>query len=279
LWDGWQRCLLEYFSIDSPVTEVYLMRLFVKRLCLGLAVVSVVCSPVVQGVADQSGVAQAQTPPPSVDAAPAASAAAVNQEPDVIDLGNDRYRIGTIEIDRALGAFVVPGVVLRKEPPLEYVAVTKGGMKGYESLLELEVNAFEFNLACVLIGLNPDNASPSEGHFAEKAVDGDRVAITLSWTVADKTITAAVGDVLLQEGVDARKDAWAYTGSIFDPGGYYLAQEFGPLIGFVHDPVAVIDHVTGLGLGNWGSILVRDDVPPPGSAISVTVKMLQSESL
>ena len=83
-------------------------------------------------------------------------------QPKVDDLGDQRYRIRLIEVDKARQRFTVPGAVLRHEPPLEFVAATKGGSKAYESLLELGANAFEFNLACILIGLDAEKGDAPE---------------------------------------------------------------------------------------------------------------------
>jgi hypothetical protein len=78
-------------------------------------------------------------------------------KPEIVDLGNGRYRVGPVEVDKAQGP-TVPGHVLRSEPPLEFLAVAKGGRKGYEAMIELDATAFEF-IACILIGLDGEHAT------------------------------------------------------------------------------------------------------------------------
>ena len=71
-------------------------------------------------------------------------------------LGQDRYQIGRIVVDKRARTFTVPGRVHVLGKPLEYLATSPGGMKAYETLLELDATGSEFNLACILIGLERD---------------------------------------------------------------------------------------------------------------------------
>jgi hypothetical protein len=107
-------------------------------------------------------------------------------------------------------------------------------------------------------------------------VDGDEVDIRVRWETDDGRHDVPVGQLIYQEGTEARADRWVYTGSMFSPEGIYLAQDFGPLIGFVHDPVAIIDHAAGIGLNAWGSVLVSEDHPEVGSAITLSIRHVVS---
>ena len=71
-------------------------------------------------------------------------------------LGQERYQVGRIVIDKRARSFTVPGRVHVLGKPLEYLATSPGGMKAYETLLELDATGSEFNLACILIGLERD---------------------------------------------------------------------------------------------------------------------------
>ncbi len=193
-------------------------------------------------------------------------------QPQVKDLGNQRYQVGQIEIDKAEKSFAVPGSVIRRTPPVEFVAVTKGGHKAYESLLELNADAFEFNLACILIGLDARNAKAPRFHFDKAPAEGDAVELSIAWTEAGKTTTVAAGELLAGSG-DKAKDEWVYTGSRFTPDGRYLAQQDGTLVGFVHDPSSIIEHRAGVGLNAFGSIRGREEaLPPVGTAIRLVVR-------
>jgi len=193
-------------------------------------------------------------------------------QPEVKDLGNQRYQVGQIEIDKTKNLFTVPGVVIRQAPPVEFVAVTKGGHKAYESLFELNANAFEFNLACILIGLDARKARAPQFHFDKAATEGDAVDLSITWLQAGKTVLVSAGEILAGPGGQT-KDEWVYTGSRFTPDGRYLAQQDGTLIGFVHDPSSIIEHRTGIGLNAFGSIQGRKEaLPAMGTPIQLSVR-------
>jgi len=202
------------------------------------------------------------------------------EQPPIKRLDGQRYQIGSIVVDKARRQFTVPGVVAKYERPedaLEFVAGTKGGHKLYETLLELDANAFEFNLACILIGLEAHASQQPSYHFDPRKVLGDPVAIFVSWGQGGAEVRRTPSQ-LLRVGADGPvSDDWVYTGSTFTPDGQYLAQLDGVLVGFVHDPASIIQHRTGLGLGAYGAVRFRPSaVPPPGTAIDLTVERLES---
>ena len=195
--------------------------------------------------------------------------------PQVQDLGNQRYRIGEIEIDKAKGEFRVSGRVLRAAPPLEFVVVTQGGHKAYEALLEVNADAFQFNLACILIGLDASLADP--GHITDmnQPVKGDPVEISVSWLDGGKNITVNASDLLVVGEPAQRVESqdWVYTGSLTLDDGRYFADLSGTLIGFVHRQETIIEHKQGIGLGNYGSVNVNRDIAPPvGTQIELIVR-------
>jgi hypothetical protein len=178
-------------------------------------------------------------------------------QPAVEDLGGGRYRIGAIVLDQNAAAFTVPGRVLRLEPPLEYLAVTVGGAKGYESLLELEADAYQFNLACILIGLSNDGAVAPDYQFDRDEVVGPRVRVHVSIGTGDQRVDVEAGQLITDRGEPVTGSEWVYFGSIYTPGrpeDPFLASQAGTLIGLVHDPASIIEHRTGIGIGRYGSI-------------------------
>jgi hypothetical protein len=200
----------------------------------------------------------------------------VDRDPDVVQISATRYRVGPIELDTSTKRLQVPGRVLRRDPPLEYLAVTRGGLKAYESLLELDATAYEFNLACILIGLDPEASVLPEYQFDQDPVVGPRVRVEASWEAEGKTVTAHAAELLTAGGAPIDADAWAYTGSVVVPDGRYLAHFAGTLIGFVHDPASVIEHVKGLGIGNYGLIAGNAAlVPVEGTPITLSVQLDQ----
>lgn len=203
----------------------------------------------------------------------------------VEDLGGGRYRIGAITVDRTAGQFVVPGRVLHvDDAPLEYIAVSRGGMKGYESLLEVDARGTEFNLACILLGLEAPERGPA-AQFERKPPTGPSVQVGVRWQADGKTVTRTVQEVLdlaaRPRGAPAPPpnlpppppEDWAYAGSFVQPNdGRYVADATGTLVGFVHDPASIIEHRTGLGIGAYGSVQGNPEVlPPVGSPVELIV--------
>jgi len=195
------------------------------------------------------------------------------KESAVEDLGNGRYRIGAIEIDKDAQRFTVPGTTigLAEDMPIEFLVIAKGGPKSYEALVELDVSAVEFNLACILIGLDTANASHPRHHFDQTRVTGDVVDVRVSW-VRDGREQSFEIERLLRGTSEPGDHVWVYTGSFFTPDGAYMAAMSGTLIGVVHDPESIIQHQNGLGLGNYGAVTADPDVmPPAGTRVTVSV--------
>jgi hypothetical protein len=197
-------------------------------------------------------------------------------KPQVLDLGDGRYRVGQVEVDSALQRFTVPGRVLRAGPPIEFLAVARGGRRSYEAMIELDATAFEFNLACNLIGLDAERARGRPGFtYDPQPVDGDRVALELSWE--DGGPTSRAPEALLTDGGPQPVGEWVYTGSDFTNDGSFLAHVDGTLIGLVHDPSSVIEHESGLGMESGGSISTTSEAPPADTAVVLTVERVGAQ--
>jgi hypothetical protein len=203
------------------------------------------------------------------------TAPAISNEtaPPIEDIGNGHYRIGSIEIDKNAQKFTVPGttIALDKNMPIEFLAIAKGGYKSYEALVELDVSAVEFNLACILIGLDSARASHPEYHFDKRRVTGDIVDVRVSWMRDGVEQTYEI-ERLIQGMTEPGDHAWVYTGSLFTPDGTYMATMVGTLIGVVHDPESIIQHQNGMGIGEYGAIVYDPDVMPvAGTQVTVSV--------
>lgn len=241
------------------------------------------CLVIMLGLVVVSAPSFAQQKTPAETLAPATGAPPVEQQPssaprrpEVLDLGAGRILVGNIVVDKELGEFRVPGRMLKLDTataPIEFLAAARSGDKGYESALELDVSAFEFNLACILIGLTENAKSQPYAHFDPKPVEGDPVDIRVSWRLDGRLHDRPVGDLIKLSTGTREPDEWSYTGSAFNENGSYRAQVWGTLIGVVHDPDSIIHHRTGLGLNDYGAVIINHDVaPPPDTRIVLTVR-------
>ena len=193
--------------------------------------------------------------------------------PPLVDLGDGRYQMGEILLDKPARWFSVPGRVIRDQPPLEYLAVKKTGHKAYESLFELDTTANEFNVACILIGLDADNAILPKHHFDVEPVQGDAVTVEIEWRLDGGEKIVPAETLFLVDGKPVESSGWVYTGSVILPDKRYLAEEVGTLIGFVHDQDSIIEHREGIGIGRFGEVKINQSAAPPlGTPIHVIVR-------
>jgi hypothetical protein len=199
---------------------------------------------------------------------------------DMEHLGGERYRIGEIMVDREAHQLVVPGKVLHLDDTLEYLAVARNGHKAYESLLELSTTPREFNLACILIGLDDASSVKPRYQFDETKLAGPTVAVTIEWTMDGETRTSTGANALQVGDTPFDDDSWVYIGSDTSQDGRNFAADMsGALIGFVHDPTSIIEHVNGAGIGDYGLITGNDDaLPAEGDPVMLTVKVIGDTS-
>lgn len=202
------------------------------------------------------------------------TASAQSQPPVLKSLGGDRYQIGAIVVDKRVRRFSVPGRVHLLGKPLEYLATAPGGMKAYETLFELDTGGTEFNLACILVGLERDPALGQVDRGIQEPLKGPRVAISIAWTEGGKRRRISAAEAVLnpEAGVKPADVGWVYIGApAFDSNGQFPAEKTGTLIGFVHDANCVIESVVGIGIGAYGSVRGSALLPPVGSAIELIV--------
>lgn len=202
------------------------------------------------------------------------AAVAPSRVGEIKSLGNDRYLIGRIVVNKRGRSLAVPGRVNVIDKPLEYLATTPDGRRAYESLLTLDTSGSELNLACILIGLERDPRAPLSQPLSQP---GPLVLLSVAWTdAAGQRRQVSAAEALL--GVDASaKDAaidWAYTGSFSSIDGKHLAaDQTGSLISFVKkDPSGIFEAVSGVGLGAYGTVRGNASLPPEGSPIELVVE-------
>ena len=196
--------------------------------------------------------------------------------PQLKALGGDRYQVGRIVVDKSAHRFTVPGRVHALGKPLEYLATSPGGKKAYEALLELDASGTELNLACILIGLERDAGVPPWKPLGQAGQVGQRVALSLAWTENGQRRQVIAAEALLDAEARPRAAAveWAYTGSFTSKDGSQLAADVtGTLISFIKkDPTGIIEAVSDISLGPYGSVRGSPLLPPEASAIELIVE-------
>jgi hypothetical protein len=191
-------------------------------------------------------------------------------------VGRDLVRIGTILVDTAKKEFSISGFV-NEVQFLEFLANTKGGWKAYESAIELDTNAVNFNVACLLIGLDNTGAVAPRFQFDPEPPQGHPVDLFVEWDEggkprrvrAEQLVYNRVTKQTLAEG------PWVYTGSVFRQANQYLAEVEGVLVGFMHTPASVIDSARRI-VGVWGDSGINPELNlKPGMQVKLIVQALR----
>ncbi len=194
----------------------------------------------------------------------------------VKDLGNGKFRIGNILIDKNKKEATVPGRIIINEGIIELIACTKGGFKAYESALEMDTDAKTFNLSMILIGLDPKKGKATAYHFDPNPPEGDSIEIIVQWDTEKEKKTIMAQEIIhdMNTGKIFPASHWVYTGSVFLENGIYLADEAGVLVGFVHDPAPVIESpLPDDETGSFGSLVVNSTIlPEVGTKIQMIIK-------
>ena len=167
--------------------------------------------------------------------------AAQGTEKLVEKLGNNRFQLGEIIIDKDHDSLRFPAEVNMNEGLLELLLCTPYG-KTHESLFVTEIDATYLNLALIMIGCKPATIRPK--HQGDDVIpDGTLVIIEVSYIDEDdeeKTIRAE--DWIYNKKTDEamQHTNWVYTGSYFAE-NEYMAKLTGTYIVTFHDPNAIID--------------------------------------
>jgi hypothetical protein len=191
-------------------------------------------------------------------------------------LGRDLVRVGNIRVDTAKKELSVDGVI-NSVPALEFLANTKDGYKGYESAFELNTNAVNFNVACLLIGLDNTGAVVSRYQFDPLPPQGHPVDLFIEWDDggtrrrirAEQLIYSRVTKQTLTEG------PWVYTGSVFNAENKtYMAEQEGTIVGYLHNMAPIIESPRPL-VGNFGDTIINPDLNlKAGTTVTLIVKAL-----
>ena len=192
-------------------------------------------------------------------------------------IGPGLLKIGALRIDTTKKEISVPGVVTDANV-LEFIAVKKGGNKAYESAIEADTTAINFNLGLLLIGLDAANAVRPRFHIDPAQPKGDPVEVWVEWDEGGKrrVVRAEQLVVNLETKTTLSEGPWVYTGSGFtdDSNRFFLAELDGPLVGFVHSPSPLIDSPRPLA-GSYGANRLNPDLNlKPGTPVLLRVRAL-----
>lgn len=224
----------------------------------------------------------AQTRPRPAAAGPQISASSpVPTKPASVEkLPDGRLRVGGVTVNLKTRELSVPGVI-NAVPVLEFLVNTKGGYKAYESAIEAEANAIDFNLGLILIGLDREHATNRPRfHFDPLPPGGDRVELWVAWNTPSGEKRVRAEELVWDETSKTTMPpgTWVYTGSRFvERSTAFLADVDGVLVGFVHTPAPLIERTEPVLA--YGSVMVNPNLGlAPGSPVTFIVRAVDKPS-
>jgi hypothetical protein len=199
-------------------------------------------------------------------------------QPAVEQIGPNLYRVGRIRVDVARRELTVGGTINPDVRTLEFIANARDGQRAYETAVTLDTDAFTFNTALLLIGLDRSRTrNAPKSHFDPARPEGDTVDI--SFECPGRECQRMPAEHLMYDQTTKSvlsKGTWVYTGSMFLPDGRYFAQVDGTLVSFVHDPASIIEYAAGAGLNRYGSIILNPNLGlPAGTNVTMTFRALR----
>jgi hypothetical protein len=188
--------------------------------------------------------------------------------------GPGQYRIGEIQLNKSERSVSFPAAVNMNKGLLEYLLVGNGG-KLHESLLRTNIEPYNLQLACLLVGIEGTEA-PLAFQGDPATPKGDAVEILLRVKDNDGKQRAVAPETWLAQVVgETKRDVsglrWVFSGSVVH-NGRFAAQVGGSIIALYHDPAAMIDNASPGGESDKIWFVKEGATPPVGTPVTVTIK-------
>jgi hypothetical protein len=205
-------------------------------------------------------------------AAASALAAVAETNAPVRALGNGRFTVGHVTLDKTNRSVSFPATVNLREETVEYAVVHKTG-KTHESVLRTDAQPRDIHVAMLLLGVKPvmTNMFGADG----KALPlGDKVWMEVSWTNKGSLVRYPIEDTVLNKETmkPPTRGAWIYNGSNFSE-DMFTAQRDGSIVSIHIDPDALINNPRP---GRENDDLHKPNaalLPAIGAPVEVTIRL------
>ncbi len=186
-----------------------------------------------------------------------------------------QYRMGAIQLNKTEKSVTFPAVVNMDKGLLEYLLVRTSG-KTHESLLRTDVEPYNLQVACILVGMEGTNAPLGfQGDPAKPK--GDAIEILLQIAGKDGKPQAIRPETWLTQRIgETSRDVpplqWVFTGSVVFQ-GRLAAQLGGSIVALYHDPAAMVDNASPGGESDKIWFVKEGATPPVGTPVTVTLRL------
>jgi hypothetical protein len=199
----------------------------------------------------------------------------IRAEAPIEPLGEDRYRIGTLILDRVAREIRFPGAIALREGPLEYLACSPRG-KLYESLLRGDVDPYHLHVALLMMGLVPENNLEFQGDATPPG--GDPVVVEVAWQVGEERVVHRAEDLIgrhAREGTMERTP-WVFSGSqLVD--GIFAASMHRSLIAVYSDPDAILNNPLPTAADDTFYVPHTASLPPVGTEVEIILRAADAD--
>jgi len=187
--------------------------------------------------------------------------------PEAEKIGEDLYRVGKMRVDLKAKTAVVAGKVNMQRGLIEYLAVGLQG-KRHESLLTVDVRPLHFQVALILLGLEPRGGIGHQGDSA--APQGAPVDVSVSWQRAGRRVRVPASDLVwdVDRKAPLARDAWVFSGSRTDKRGFAADFEES-LIATYRDPAAILNNALPSGTDDTALKVNERIAPPIGTPVTL----------
>jgi hypothetical protein len=212
-----------------------------------------------------------QPPPPGTPGGPRLPS---DQASSVERIGPGVYRIGTVVADQKKGTVTVPGSVNMQEGLVELLACGPRG-KRHESVLVLDANPHNIQVALLLIGLEPGPGN-LEYQGDPRTPLGDPVDILVRFNGPGGRVEKRGEEMILDKPRDKAMETthWVFTGSKVIDGMFMAAMEQSIVTTF-HDPFTIIDNPLPNGGDDTVYYVNSRVVPPVGTPVEVVFQKVK----
>ncbi len=221
----------------------------------------------------QTGVTP-RTPSSSLGAPPALLVPNSATNLPVQSLGNGRWQLGEVLIDKNDRSVTFPAVVNMNASVVEYFAVATGG-KTHESVLRTDARPFDVHVGMLLLGAKAaTSADPAVFYDPKQKTPGDEIDVLLRYQDGGQSVTnpAAAWIFNAETKATMTPGPWSYNGSQVIEGGF-VAQREGSIVSLISDPYSLVNNPR---LGHEKDEIWRvntNAVPALNTRVDVTLRL------
>jgi len=184
-------------------------------------------------------------------------------------IGEGRFRIGRIVLDKTSQTLHLPACVNMQDGMIELVACANGG-KLHESIFRVPIEPRDLQLGLLLLGLKHKGGVRFQGDST--LPEGDQVLIFVEKDGQRRRVEDYVWD--RKRLAPMERTGWVFSGSKF-LNGEFGAQLTRTLITTQHDPYTILDNPLPTGVDSDQYEVNGKVTPPVGTSVTLVIQAVR----